>query len=701
MATLQKIRRQGPLVAIVIGLALLAFVLGDAVRSSGVLFSQSQYEVAEIDGNSISIQDYQERVDKVNGIYEILYGGALDTETQEQLRDQVWEDMVRTNIMEDQYEDVGIGVSSEELFELVQGENPAPLVRQLFTNQQTGQFNRQAVLNFLRNLDRDQSGNNKRLWLYIEDQIQKNQRFTKYMNLVSQGLYAPTGMAEHDMKTQNRTFGFDYIGLEASSVSDSAVQITDKDLKNYYNIHEKEFQQNEARNIEYVIFNATPTEADTAADREWIHDIKPDFRQAKNIEQFVRINSEVSFDPNYYQKSEIEDSVIREFAFNNDKGAIYGPYKDDGAFKLTRIADIKQLPDSVRASQVLLMPRQQNQQALQRVRSTADSLKQVIETGGNIATIARQYSMGENAQDGGDLGWFNMDDQPRAVADSAFFNDAGDVIMVNTNQGIRILKIEEQSSRGKAVQLATIVRNIEPSSETLDRTFSRANKFASQNNKRDKFSEQAEELGLTKRVANNLEPLADQVGNISNAREIVRWAYEAKIGDVSPVFEIKDQFIVATLTAAREKGIAPMEQVRPVITSRVKNEKKVAVLANKINQAKESNDNLFDIARALNTSVKTASNVTFSAYQIQGIGYEPKVIGTAYSLEEGEQEGPIRGNTGAYMLKLTSMQEPQGEKNIYVNKNNIESNYERRVNFQMYNAIKDAAEFVDKRSKFY
>lgn len=701
MATLENIRKKGPLVAIVIGLALIAFVLGDAVRSSGFLFSRSKYEVAEISGNSISIQDYQKRIEEVQGVYEVLYGGALDTETQDQLRQQVWQDMVRTNIMEEQYEEVGIGVSSDELFELVQGENPAPLVRQLFTNQQTGQFNRQAVLNFLRNLDRDRSGKNKRLWLYIEDQIQKNRRFTKYNTAVAKGLYAPTPMAEFNMTAQNKIFDFDYISLQANSVSDSLITIENSDLKQYYNQHKQEFEQNEARNIEYVVFEAVPTVQDTADDRKWIRELKPDFAEAGKDEQFVRVNSEEPFDANYYHRSEIEDSVIREFAFNNEEGAIYGPYKEEGAFKLTKIAAIRQLSDSVRASQVVLVPRQRNQQAVRQIQQRADSLKTVIEEGGDIAAIARQYSASQNAQQGGDMGWFEMEDQPRAIADSAFLNETGDVMLVNTSRGFHILKIEEQSPRSKAVQLATVVRNIEPSEETLDRKFSEANKFAAQNNTRSKFTQAAQQQGLTKRVANNLEPLAEQIGNISNAREVVRWAYNAKVGNVSSVFEIQDQFIVATLTAVREKGIAPLEQVRRVITNRVTTQKKIDLLAGRINEAKANNDNLFDIARELNTSVKSANSVSFDAYQIEGIGFEPKVIGAAFALEEGEQDGPIKGNTGAYMLRVTSIQPPQEDANIYVNKNNLETNYQRRVNMQLYNALKDAVEFEDNRSRFY
>lgn len=701
MATLEKIRSKGPLVAIVIGLALLAFVLGDAVRSSGTLFSQSQNQVAEAEGSSVSIQDYQKRIQEVNSFYESIYGGALNTQMRERLREQAWQDIVRSNVMSEQYEEVGIGVSSDELFELVQGDNPAPLVRQLFSDNQTGRFNREQLMNTLRALNYDNAGQTKDIWLYIEDQVLKNQRFKKYNTIVSQGLYVPTPMAEHDMKSKERTYSFDYLALKASSVADSAVSVSNKAIEDYYDEHKQEFKQEKARNIEYVVFTATPTAQDTADDLQWVKDIKSDFAKAENIGQFVRVNSEEPFDATYYHENEMEDSVLNEFAFNNEEGAIYGSYKKAGSFRLAKIADIRQLPDSARAAQVVLMPQQRSRQAVQQLRSRADSLKQVIEEGEDFATIARQYSSGQNAQAGGNLGWFSMEDQPRALADTVFFNDPGDVKLVNTQQGIRIVQIQEHSPKGKAVQLAKIVRNIEPSEETLDRTFSKANKFAAENNTYEKFSQQAQQEGLTKRVANNLEPLAEEIGNVSNAREVVQWAYKAKVGNVSSVFEIQDKFIIASLTAAREKGIAPIEQVRSVITSRLKDKAKVEKLAEQISETAANSNNLFDIAQSLNAAVENASNVSFSAYQIEGLGYEPKVIGTAYAMEEGEQAGPVQGNTGAYLLELNTIQPAPEDANIFMNQRSMQTNYRRRTNMQMYNAIKEAVNFEDKRAKFY
>ena len=701
MATLQKIRSKGPLVAIVIGLALLAFVLGDAVRSSGRLFSQSQRQIAEIGGESISIDEYQKEIKETSGIYNILQGDQ-NNQSREQMRERVWNQMVRKNVMDGQYAELGIGVSSQELFQLVQGENPAPIIKRLFTNRKTGEFNSQNVINFVRNLEYDESGKNKQLWLYIEDQISRNRKFEKYTSLVSQGLYVTSLSAKKDMQAKKRSFGFDYLGKEVSSVSDDAVNITDKKLKAYYKKHKKNFEQEEARNIEYVSFEATPTSADTAKHKNWINDIYSDFEKTDKEGQFAKINSDEEFDPTYHNIGTIEDSVLNKFAFNGSEGDMYGPYKKEGSYRITKIADITQLADSLKAQQIVLTPQQRSRRAMQQLRSRADSIKEQIQAGADFGELARQNSSGQNASQGGDMGWINRSEIDKTLRDSLFFAEEGEITEIRAQQAIRIMRVSEKSPEKKTVQLATIVRNITPSEGTLDNTFRKANSFAAENSSYSEFSNAINNQGLTKRIANNLKPMDKEIQGIDEeAREVIKWAYDAEKGNVSSVFEIGDQFVVASLTAIKEKGIAPLEQVRSHVVNQVRQEEKKNILAERFKEETANKNNLFDIANSIGTTVQNATNVTLDSRQIEGLGYEPKVLGAASALKEGQISSPIKGDNGVYLVKTNSITEPPESANYFVNQNSLNQQYSRRIRTQLYNSLKEAVEVVDKRAKFY
>ncbi len=273
MAVLEKLRvRAGLLLAVVIGLSLLAFVLSDFLDSGGSLFTRSKYEIAEVSGKSVPYTDYEAKVGELENIQKIQTGqSGLDEETMDQIRSATWENMIQDMIMEKQYDKLGVSVSDEELKELIAGDNPHPAIAQLFTDPQTGIFNRPAFSAFMQRIQNETEDTpEKTYYLFLENEIFRQRKYTKYLNLVRKGLYGTSLEASRQQLETSRSVDVDYVVQNFSSISDSAVQVADADLKKYYGEHQNQYKQEESRDIRYVYFEVQPSKADYQAAKDFI-----------------------------------------------------------------------------------------------------------------------------------------------------------------------------------------------------------------------------------------------------------------------------------------------------------------------------------------------------------------------------------------------------------------------------------------------
>ena len=336
MATLQNIRnRAGVLVAIIIGLALLAFILGDLLRAGSSILQSSKMDVGEIDGNSVKYNDFQQKIEQTADVYKMNSGNTqINDHAWSQIREQVWQATIRENIMTPIYEEEGIAVSPEELFDMVQGNNIHHIVRQLFTNPQTGQFNKSAVLNFLKAIDSNAaSSKQKTYWLYLEDQITKDRLYTKYIGLLSKGLFITKEQTKSSLTNNSKTVNIQYIKQEYNTIPDSTVNISESEISKYYKQHQSDYKETALREIQYVVFPVVASQEDDIATKKWIDEIKSDFESCKSNKEFVNINSDVHFDDTFKKKDEL-DSEIADFAFNGKVGDVYGHIKKTGNISL-------------------------------------------------------------------------------------------------------------------------------------------------------------------------------------------------------------------------------------------------------------------------------------------------------------------------------------------------------------------------------
>ena len=709
MATLENIRKRGPLVAIVIGLALLAFILGDGVRSSSFIFSRSQQEIANISGNSVNIKDFQEKFGEYADIYKQRTGGALDENGNEQLRGQVWEDLIRQYVLEEEYKKIGIGVSSDEAFDMVQGNNIAPEIQQLFRNPQTGELNRNEIVQNLKSIEAMPKDNPyKKFWMFTESQMIQKRKYIKYMNLVSKGLYVTDAEVATDNKDKNAKVDINYVFQRYTDVADNLVKVEDADLKAYYKEHKNEYElKEESRDIEYISFDILPSKEDKEKSEKWITEIKANFQAAKDNEQFIKINAPDDVYSNKHLKESEIPANLKTFVDEAKAGDVFGPYLDNNALKITKLVHTKMIPDSVKARHILIRPKDASEEAKKAARAKIDSIKNLIKGGQDFAQLAQTLSDDGSKSQGGDLGWFEEGKMVPAFNDTCFNSKKGELRIVDSQFGIHLVEILDITAPIKKVLLANITRPLEASSETKNVIYGEARQFASTNNTIEKFENAIKMNKLNKRIASNITPNDRNIAGLENPRELIRQAYKTSKNEIikddkkNSIYELGNKFVIAKVSEIREKGFASLEQVKDYIRPEVLKQKKAKVLIDKFEKALAGASSLEAVAPKLNTQVQEAKEISFSAFQIPGAGFEPEVIGIATASPVNKISKPIQGKNGVYAVVVKNAVSATAVKSVNEDRQTIMRTNRSKAIYLSFEALRKQANIVDGRIKFF
>jgi len=444
MSAIQFLREKaGVFVAAIIGLSLFLFVVSDFFGGGRGqrLQAKKYYQIGEIAGEYISYQDFEERVQSMMEIYKLSGSSSIDESTAESIREQVWQQMVRELIQDRQYKKLGIGVSTEETEEMILGNDPHPIVRQLFTDQSTGAFNKSFLVNFLKQTESDETAN--KYWLFFEDEIVNERMSAKYNNLVSKGLYVTSKQAEFDKIISGSTVDFSYLMKNYSQVPDSAVTITRSEIESYYSKNKERFRRTALRNIEYVVFNVTPSEEDIKQTEDWILKTRDEFATAADPVQFINLTADSRYNGFFVPLTEVPEN-LKEFVKKENKTEVFGPYQEDGSFKIAKLIEVADRPDSVHARHILLSPNQTRN--LQAAKTAADSLVRLIRSGSKFEVLAMTNSDDQgSAQIGGDLGWFREGMMVTPFNNACFTAKKGDIVTAETSFGIHIIEILDKS----------------------------------------------------------------------------------------------------------------------------------------------------------------------------------------------------------------------------------------------------------------
>jgi peptidyl-prolyl cis-trans isomerase D len=705
MSAIQFLREKaGVFIAGIIGFSLFLFVVSDFFgKGRGQrLREKKYYEIGEIAGQYISYQDFEQRVQNLYEIYKLLGTSTIDEATSESIREQVWEQMVREKIQDNQYKNLGIGVSTEELDEMVLGDNPHQIVRQLFTDPSTGMFNKSSLVTFLKQTDVDETA--KKYWLYFEDEIVNNRMNTKYNNLVSRGLFVTTKQAEFDNKVNAPTVDFSYIAKNYASVPDSAVTVSGSDLEAYYSKHKENFKKNALRDIEYVTFDVAPSEDDIKEAEKWINDTKEEFAAASDPVQFINLTADTHYTGFFIPLKDVPE-ILQDFVKKEDKTTVFGPYQEDGSFKIARLLDVEERPDSVHVRHILIAPSQTRNMAQTRI--FADSLVKLIKSGTSFESLARANSQDQgSAQVGGDLGWFPEGRMVVPFNNACFTAKKGQIVTAETTYGIHIIEILATSKTSRKYNIGIIDRKIMPSSATNQRIYSQASQFAGTNNTYDKFNAAIASENLNKRIANDVTPQQKTLPGLDNPRSLIISLFAAEKGKIildnsqQAVFEVGDKYVVAFCTRVQTEGIAPLKDVENDIRLIVTRDKKAEVIFAQFNKDKQPGQSLDDIARTMGLNVEEATQVNFRSYSIPGAGAEPSLIAAASAASQGVVSGPIKGNNGVYLIYVNSLTIPE-KQDLKLLRDRLASTFEMRGNYEAYEALRKGANIVDKRYKFY
>mgnify|MGYP001054535149 CR=1 FL=1 len=651
MAVLEKIRvKFGVFITVVIALALLSFIIDPNTLQSVSDSMSSKYDVGEINGKSISYQDFQNDIEEFTTINEIISGGAVQSEQQqEMIRNAAWQSLVDRYLFIKNARAAGIEVGEAEMLNLTTGDMVSPIIAQnpVFCDE-NGNFSKERLVSFVQNMHDDETGNLKIYWDYIQNTIYTQQYYAKYGSLFTQSNFTNPLMMTNKIEDNNNTTDVEFVMVPFGYAQDTTIVVSDSEIKKYYKSHKDFYKQAASRDIEYVVFEVEPSEADVTAATVEVNGLHDEFAETDNMKSFLLRNSERQLSDRYYKKGELNTvfSDIDKFVFSSKTGDISPVYKKDNVFYAAKVMDTKMLPDSVYVRHILL---QGEDVAL------ADSLVTVLKKGTDkFANVAALYSADQNANapERGDIGWMTQNYMIPGM-ESVMTAKTGEIYTLDTQYGTHIVEVTRKTAPIEKKQVAILEKSIIASKATYNDYYSKANVLATKAaGKYESFKNAVAEEGLYAHPVNRMLEGTDRLGSIDHTKEITRWAFDAKKGKVSNIITVNNNyFFVVAVKDIHKEGYATVAEVAPrirnIIYAEKLGEKKAAEVAEKI----EGLGSMSAIAEALGTTVSTKDNITFASLTSQGL--DPKFIGAVSVAEPGVISKPLAGNIGVYVYKVT------------------------------------------------
>ncbi|PNQ75226.1 peptidylprolyl isomerase [Hanstruepera neustonica] len=704
MAVLNKIRQRSLFLILIIALALFSFVLSDLFRNSDALSAKSQNVVATINGKDITREDF---LSKVEAVQRQL--GPNGTATQAMNR--VWDQEVRKAVMETQYEALGITVEQDQMRDLLKttlANNPD------FQNE-AGLFDEAKLSEYIQSL-KTSSEVAYQQWVDYEQSLANNALQTNYMNMVKAGMIGTLAEGKLAYHLEGDKVDLRFVQIPFSSIPDSTITVTKSEIAKYVEENKEQYEVEASRDIQFVEFKEVASVEDEAEIEKSVaafkegkveynngrtDTIKP-FAQVKEHANYINFiaGSDIKFDNRYVKKNQLP-TAFADSIYNLNVGEVFGPYKDNGHFKLSKVVADIQMPDSVKARHILIPfvgSRSATDSTTQnevQAKATADSLMRIVKADTTKFKGLLDFSADKvSNENDGVLDWYTYNAMVPEFRDYTFENEVGDIGVVKSAFGFHVIEILGQKNKQRAIKVGTIARKIEPSEETVNAVFRDASNFEIALEKGD-FQTLAEENEYVVRPVNTIKELDENIPGLGSQRAMVRWAFEdeTEVGEFKR-FNVPGGYAIVQLVAKNKAGLMNTEEASITALPAIRKQKKAEQIKSRITAT-----TVEDLAKAENLTARTSLALTMKNPTLSGVGREPLVIGTAFGMEQDETSGLIEGETGIFMIKVVKKELATEMDNYQGFANQVQTAKVNAVNTRLYNALKEAAEIEDNRAK--
>ena len=704
MAILENIRKRTTVLILIIGMALFAFVISGVFTSSDFSGGKVGSSLVDVNGESISIDDFRRRVEQASRQYPPNFSST-------QLVNTIFDQEVRKELLNQQFEDLGIAIESDQIVEFVKTTGYAQIPD---FQDENGIFNAEIFKNAIADWKINDPLRYD-AWLQDEKNIMQATKEQMYFNLIKAGVGATLAEGEFDYRLANDKVDLQYVRVPYSSIADSMIQVSKDEIAAYIKEHEADYKQDKARDLRFVFFEEKASADDenqvrdaliallddnvtNAADTTYV---EKQFKNTDDIEAFLDRNSDQKFDTIFKAKKDLP-AIAADSLMALSIGQVYGPYRDGAFFKVSRM--MARRPNGTAKASHILVVYEGATRANPEIKRTKEEaeveahrlLAEALKDGADFTALARDNSDGPSAPRGGDLGYFQEGIMADEFNDFCFDNEVGKIGLVETEFGFHIIKIDDKQD---LVQVANLVREIEPSETTINTLFTDATKFemASTDAEAEAFGDVAKESDYTVRPVNKIKEMDENLPGLSSQRAIVQWAFndDTEVGDIKR-FDLTNGYAVVQLTKKHQEGLMSTEDASATALPEIRKEKKAEQII-AANQGKS----LQDMANDNNVTVSNATAVTRNSPTLPGAGREPFVVGSAFGIAEGQTSELLKGDSGVFLVQVNKKTDAVDLPNFSTYSTNLTTSNRNQVNGSVYNAMKEGAEIEDNRATFY
>ncbi|MCQ2344824.1 MAG: SurA N-terminal domain-containing protein [Paludibacteraceae bacterium] len=699
MAVLEKIRSKGVLLLIVIGAAMLIFIISDFINSGSSFFQESNANVAIINGDKVKALNYQNKIEQFNDVVRIEYGNNVTDEMAEQIRNMVWESTLTEKLIADECELLGMMVTKDELSDMLFGQHISPMIRssKLFVDQ-NGAFNPMMVKQLISTLDNEDAAQQyspddlrklKNVWAYWEHATKAGRLQDKYAGLLSKSMVVNPLEAEYSYNNAKTTSDVLCTYKSYSTVSDSAVKVTDAEVKAKYDLKREQFKrERRAADIKYISFEIAPSQEDFQEAAGFLDEVRKELLNSDDIASVVNANSDRPFVEGAMFESQIPEEY-RGFAFSGSD-SIYGPVLFGKTFKMCKVLGRVTAIDSVKLSVIALKEATEDATKVK-----ADSIEAALAGGADFAQLAVENSLAANAKTGGEIGWVTDMDLDKKLSEKVFSTSLHQTFRIEENGACMLYYVSEIGKPVSKVKLAMIEHEVIASTKTHTNIYNRLKQYVVKANTIEKFENEAAKASMPLMEAKNIDINASQINSLPKMREAVRWIFESKEGAVSDVIESDNQIIAVAVEKLYEEGYRSMKEVYDVLAAEVRREKKGEMLAE---QMKGKNAMQLE---AQGWRTDTLRGMSFASNFAGSMGMEPMMAAHVNFVEVGKTSAPVKGSNNAFVFTVLDRSEsdrPYDEKEEMVMLGTREA---YSINYFVVDALKRVAKIEDFRYKYY